>query len=381
MSHFIGNRNRFFSAGSVMRRLFVGPFYRQHAGTFLFLYVLFIGSFLFINYLGEIPASESFFWHFVLMIFMVTHQFMVILFLVLAGFYLMKTRLFVKQLLLQDDYGFLKQSLGILPKRTQWWVWFKIELWLSLPLLIYGLACLVMSLYEGVAIYGIVIVFCLLMLIIIVTCVNYRQLLRIPETKKGYPVISRVSKLNLTKWMILTYSLVQELPAVLITKCVTLLLTFLMIHWEREAAMSPRQWWLSFLLIGSAHGLLAFRAAKFMEDRFRDLRGLPVSQIRHFFFSAGRSHWIIVLPECLILWLAGYGWLALVGILSEWCILLFFYYFSAYLQFNLKALLKAGFLLMCVAFVVTLYGFFWLAVLGFFVAAYILFRIRYYCLG
>jgi hypothetical protein len=363
-----------------MRRLFVGPFYRQHAGTFLFLYVLFLGSFLFINYLGEIPASESFFWHFVLLIFMVTQQFMVILFLLLAGFYLLKTRLWIRRLLLQDDYAFLKQSLSVLPRKSQWWVWFKIEVWLSLPLLIYGLACLVMSLHEGVPIYGTVIVFFLLLLVTIVSCVNYRQLIHIPEAKNYRPITSRVPKLNLTKWMIFAYGLVRELPALIITKSATILFTFLMIRWEGEAEMSLRDWWLSFLLIGSAHALLAYRAAKFMESRFPDLWGLPVRQLRGFLFSTARSHLLILLPECLILLLAGYGWLALIGILSEWCILHFYYYFSAYLQFNLKAVLKAGFLLLSVGFLVTLYGFFWLVILGYFVTAYILFRIRYYCL-
>lgn len=374
------NGSRLVSVDGVMRRLFVGPFYRQHAGTFLFLYVLFLGSFLFINYLGEIPASESFFWHFVLLIFMVTQQFMVILFLVLAGFYLLKTRLWIRRLLLQDDYAFLKQSLSVLPRKSQWWVWFKIEVWLSLPLLIYGLACLVMSLHEGVPIYGTVIVFFLLLLVTIVSCVNYRQLIHIPEAKNYRPITSRVPKLNLTKWMIFAYGLVRELPALIITKSATILFTFLMIRWEGEAEMSLREWWLSFLLIGSAHALLAYRAAKFMESRFPDLWGLPVRQLRGFLFSTARSHLLILLPECLILLLAGYGWLALIGILSEWCILHFYYYFSAYLQFNLKAVLKAGFLLLSVGFLVTLYGFFWLVILGYFVTAYILFRIRYYCL-
>lgn len=374
------NGSRLVSVDGVMRRLFVGPFYRQHAGTFLFLYVLFLGSFLFINYLGEIPASESFFWHFVLLIFMVTQQFMVILFLLLAGFYLLKTRLWIKRLLLQDDYAFLKQSLSVLPRKSQWWAWFKIEVWLSLPLLIYGLACLVMSLHEGVPIYGTVIVFFLLLLVTIVSCVNYRQLLHIPAAKNYRPITSRVPKLNLTKWMIFAYGLVGELPALIITKSATILFTYLMIRWEGEAEMSRREWWLSFLLIGSAHALLAYRTAKFMESRFPDLWGLPVRQLRGFLFSTARSHLLILLPECLILLLAGYGWLALIGILSECCILHFYYYFSAYLQFNLKAVLKAGFLLLSVGFLVTLYGFFWLVILGYFVVAYMLFRIRYYCL-
>lgn len=367
------------TANGLMRQLFIGPFYRQHAGTFLFLYVLFLGSFLFINYLGEIPASESFFWHFVLMIFMVTDQFMVMLFLGLSIFYLIKTRLFIKDLISQDAYVFLKESLATMPAKKQWWSWFKVEFLLSLPLFIYALACLLMSLFNGQPIFGIVIIVFLLAGTVLVTSLHCRQLMTLPPASKGRGRIFRKSRWNLTKWSVLIYSATLQLPALIITKTATILITYLMIHWEAEEKMSSRAWWLSFLLIGASHALLAFRSARFMEEKLSDIRGLPLNEWQGFLFSIARSYLLLLLPECLILLFAGYGQMALIGLVSEFCILFFYHYFAAYLAFNLKSMLKTGFLLLCVAFVLILYGFYWLVVLLHILTAYGLYRSRYYC--
>jgi len=369
------------SIDHVMRRLFVGPFYRQHAGTFLFLYVLFIGSFLFINYLGEIPASESFFWHFVLMIFMVTHQFMVVLFLTLACFYLVKTRLFIKELLTRAHFAFLQQSIATLSGTKQLWIWLKVQLWLSLPLLIYGLACLAMSLFKGLPVYGIVIMAFLFTGVVIATSLHARQLLRLPSERHYRLAIRWQPQFNLTRWMVFIYSVSREFLALMITKGATILLTLLMIHWQREGEMSARQWWLSFLVVGSAHALLIFKTASFMEARFKDYWSLSSDPLRAFLFSIGRSYLLLLLPEFLILWIAGYGQFAVIGMGSEYCMLIFYHYFSGYLQFNLKALLKSSFLLLCVAFVLTLYGFFWLVIMAYLLIGYLLFRSKYYCKG
>lgn len=373
-----------FPAGddSVMRKLFIGPFYRQNAGTFLFLYVLFLGSFLFINYLGEMPASESFFWHFVLLIFMVTHQFMVVLFICLSAFYLFKTRIFVKSLLGQQSYGMLKESLGTLSGRRQWWCWFKVQLWLSLPLLIYALACLAMAVFYGRPLYGIVIIIFLLTGILTVASLNFYQLNRFP----GQHVISlptfgiswkRLNRISLSPVL---YAIKREPSALIITKVATILFSALMVYWQNEAALAIRQWWLSFLLVSSAHVVVVYKISLFMHLYCKDLEGLPLKPVPQFLFLVGKSFVLLLLPELLVLILTGYGGLGFIGISAEWSLLVFYHYFSAYLDFSLKALLKSGFLILCVAFVLVLYGLFAVVVVGYLVIAWFVFRRRYYCL-
>jgi len=373
-----------FPAGddSVMRKLFIGPFYRQNAGTFLFLYVLFLGSFLFINYLGEMPASESFFWHFVLLIFMVTHQFMVVLFICLSAFYLFKTRIFVKSLLGQQSYGMLKESLGTLSGRRQWWCWFKVQLWLSLPLLIYALACLAMAVFYGRPLYGIVIIIFLLTGILTVASLNFYQLNRFP----GQHVISLPTfgiswkRLNRTSLSPVLYAIKREPSALIITKVATILFSALMVYWQNEAALAIRQWWLSFLLVSSAHVVVVYKISLFMHLYCKDLEGLPLKPVPQFLFLVGKSFVLLLLPELLVLILTGYGGLGFIGISAEWSLLVFYHYFSAYLDFSLKALLKSGFLILCVAFVLVLYGLFAVVVVGYLVIAWFVFRRRYYCL-
>ena len=371
--------DRDFSIVGLMRRIFVAAFYRQHAGTFLLLYVLFLGSFLFINYLGEMPASESFFWHFVLIIFMVTEQFMVVLFLLLAGFYLIKTRLFIKELLSQAPYAFLQQSLAVMPEKKQWWIWLKVQIWLSLPLLIYGLACLGMSLFKGRPVYGAVILGFLGAGMLIITTLHYRSLAAPPAAPRSPGGLISRFRWNQTRWTLLLFSITRQWPALLMTKGATLLFTCLMLHWEREEAMPLRQWWLGFLLTGSAHAVLVFKAAQFMEERFKDFWGLPFTVLQGFVFAAGRPFLVLLLPECIILLFAGQGQMAVLGCLSELAILVFYYYFSAYLRYNLKALLKSGFLLFCVAFVLILYGLYWLVIASYLCTAFVLYRNRYHC--
>jgi len=366
--------------GVVLRKLFIGPFYKQHAGTFLFLYVLFLGSFMFINYLGKMSSSDSFFWHFILMIFMVTHQFMVMLFLVLAIFYLIKSRLFIKALLQLPAYGFLRDSLGAVPQKTQWWHWCKVQFFLSLPLLVYGLACLGMSLFKGVPLYGIVIMVFLIVGILVTCSLNYYDLLRVPKSKQVYKGSFIKVKWNLTRWVAFMYATKRLTPALLITKFATIFFTLLMIHWQTEEVMTSRQWWLSFLLIGAAHVLLVFKTSLFMETHFNGVTGLPMGFMQGFFFAIGRSYSLLLLPELLILLVSGNFGYALIGCSSVFIMLFFYHYFAAYLGFNLKALLKSGFLLLCLAFVMTLYGIYGLVILGYLLIAVVLYGRRYYCL-
>lgn len=369
------------SLGAFMRKSLMAPFYKQHAGSFLFLFVLFLGSFMFINYLGKMSAADSFFWHFILMIFLVTHQFMVLLFLAISAGYMVKSRLFIKALLTESAYFFLKDSLGGLSKRRQWWKWFELQIALSLPLLIYGLACLAMAMIKGVVIYGIVITVSLMLGMIITASLNYRQLICLPETRKKLTGSFIKVRWNLTRWMAFIYCIKRQGTALLMTKLATIVFTLLMVHWQREDVMTGRQWWLSFLLIGAGHVLIAFKLSLFMDVYCKDLRALPLGFGRSFLFSVMLCYLLLLLPELLILSGAGYPGYAAVGYFSEIILLFFFHYFSAYLEYELKSLLKAGFLLLCLAFVLTLYGLYWLVLTGYLVITLVLYGRRYYCLG
>ncbi|SEA55241.1 hypothetical protein SAMN05192529_12729 [Arachidicoccus rhizosphaerae] len=364
-----------------MRRLFMAPFYKQHAGSFLFLFVLFLGSFMFINYLGKMSSGDSFFWHFILLIFLVTHQFMVLLFLVVSAGYLIKSRLFVKGLMMSPAYYFLRDSLGSLNQKKQWWHWFKLQISLSLPLLIYGVACLIMSIFKGVVLYGMIITVFLILGMAVIASLNFRQLIRVPCVK--VPFVNSYIKVrwNQTMWMALMYCLKKERTALLLTKGGSVILALLMVHWQKEQIMTSRQWWLSFLLIGAAHVVLGFKTSLFMETRFKQLMGLQTGFIQGFLFSVLPCYMLLLLPELLIVAGGGYFHYAVTGYFSELILLFFYHYFSAYLEYELKALLKSGFLLLCVAFVLTLYGWFWLVLTGYFVISVALYGRRYFCLS
>lgn len=362
----------------VFYRIFVQSFFKQHAGLFLFLFMLFFSSFFYINYLGKMPAAESFFWHFILMITVISHQFMVMLFLGLAAFYSIKSMLFVWSVTRQPSSAFLLMSFAALPWTVQWRAWLRMQLGLTAPLWLYAFCCLIVAGIYHHLLYGLVIIFFLLLFTVIIACLNCARLLKLKEGVSGQRFIHwRVNSGMQIRLLLINYLLRKELVALVITKVISVTLLLVMRNWSMYEPLTPREWMLAILVISVAHLLISYKAAAFLSAALPIPGNLPIKKLTGFLFP-GWSYALLLLPELFLL-LAATSWtFSVYGWIMTLSFLWLFHYLSTGSDYSLTRLLKLCFLLLCADYLLILYQLSWVILLFNFLIAYKLFHDQFH---
>jgi hypothetical protein len=124
---------------AVMRKVFAGGFYTQHAGLLLFSFAMLVSYGLLINTLGTVRPDEVDYWQFFFALNMASNPVLVIVFCLLSFGYAIKACAYVAGQLELAKHSFVRQATGILKYGEQLLVWTRVFVRIMLPVIIFTL--------------------------------------------------------------------------------------------------------------------------------------------------------------------------------------------------------------------------------------------------
>lgn len=140
------------AAGQIMGRVLVARFYRQHAGVFLFFFLLFFGI---------VAPSQQVDYHYRLMMGILETPVLLVFVLLGWGVYFGWSLIWIRRRLARDDYRFLLILPGGLDKRRLQWISMAVQLKLLAPVTSYGLVVAGVGVAGGYAAPVLVVLSCL----------------------------------------------------------------------------------------------------------------------------------------------------------------------------------------------------------------------------
>ena len=263
-----------------------GPFYRQHAGAFLFLFFILFGiqpsfndalrtHYAFIN---GILTSLNFF---------------------LVAFscwmlYAIKTIIFFKSCLQKESYDFL-YDLNAIPQGKRFMILVKLIAVLLAPLSCYALFIIGVAINEHRVLNGIGIVSTVFILHLLTTIVVYYF---IKNAKALQQVTGTVLSFALPKNLfgfVLKFVFYRQFITLLIVKIISFSCLYFFVRTE-ASVFEERMLWLLFLTMVIGHSVMVFRNFHFLEEELSFYRNLPIRSFS-ILLSLLAVYTILLLPE------------------------------------------------------------------------------------
>jgi hypothetical protein len=280
---------------SILLKSLVKPYYRQNAGQFLFLFIVFF---------GVVAPSQQPAYHYALILGILETPVFFALVLLAWLLYGIKCSGWVTDSLEKPEYVFLSQ-LACLNGRQSYRLLLEVQLWLYLPVSIYSLAVTGVALYKGWYVPAIIVP-CYVLLVCLAGAWQYNYYLLHPGKGANIRLSFRYKKKegSWPYWMLLMrYLLASEKALLAGIKLFSCSMLYLLLSGQDRADYDGRMAFLfySFGLFG--HGVLIFRLRKLEDEKLIFYRGLPVSLFRRFWQYA-ILYFLVLMPEILVL-----GWL------------------------------------------------------------------------
>ncbi|ANI88051.1 hypothetical protein A9P82_01170 [Arachidicoccus ginsenosidimutans] len=361
-----------------LRKIFVHGFYRVHAGMLVFLFTAVLSCCFFVNTLGELPPGSYFFWHYVITITLVSNPVMMLVFFVLCMFYAFKNLQFIDAELQKSNNRFLFYSMNALKKKEHFKVWFVIQLYVFLPLIIYTSFSVIIGFFTRH--YFTPFLFVIYILLLAACCAMFivKNLNNVGKREK-----STVSNLLFKKWhkpffTLYTYHVLHRLKGTyVVTKIISALIILTLFYNYPDLKEDIKTSCLIVTLIVIAHSVIIFQEQIFNNKYLLFSYNFPYSKTK-LFFAFIINYLLILFPE--IFWFFIYFSIgnALLLLFFALSVLLLLRSISYASDIKLQAFLKVVFLMLAIIFLVIIYGFFLLVPPVCFVLAFIIFRTNYF---
>jgi hypothetical protein len=294
---------------TILKRSIAGPYYRQHAGTFLFGFLLLFGiqpSFkdaLIFHHsiIQSILSSALFFW----------------IAAALWSVYAFKTVLFFFSCIKKDSYSFLLQFLAVGVKKRIFAL-ACVQTLLFLPVWTYGLLVFIIAVREDHPMQG----FYVIIFMGFLSVLSIYLFALVLEKGKHFIFFPRALKIRYPatfSFILLRYAFNGQFTALFITKLVTFFGLYNLTRLEKNY-FDNRILWLYYISSLMGHCLLIYRNHHFTEMKLAFYRNLPVKpgQTLSSLFAV---YFILLLPE---LWalkgiathqqaVVEYAWMLLAG--------------------------------------------------------------------
>jgi hypothetical protein len=360
---------------TILIKSFVKPFYRQHAGLFVFLFTLMFGV------VSVIDGAKFTDYHFFLIQGMMKNQFFFLLVLILWLLYAKKSDQFIISILRRPDYSFLN-ILSLLNRKYLYRLMIWIQFLLLLPLVLY--ACIIFVAGYYMHEYAkCLLVFIFIALLCIIGSARYLFIIYNP----GRTVFSLTDKFLLTKqkkpyWSIfIRYIIMYKKLLFTGIKLYSCLVLYFMVKNQTGVAYDLRMILLFFSLGILGHGMLIHQLRKLEESRLRFYRSMPVSLLNRFAQYA-YLFFILMIPEIITIVLLTPQYLhyndALLFILVSYSIPLFLNSLLFVKFFRMIDYLKIIFFVFFTEYIAILAGMTVFLVLLFFLLATSIFKYCYY---
>jgi hypothetical protein len=355
------------SAGFILHKMLVKAFYRQQAGFFLFIFLVFFGIVQ--------PSTQIYFHYSLIRGMLETPAFMALVGLAWVG-YGLKVRRFVTGVLENPGARLLYKINALPPGRVLRCCWL-VQMLLFLPVLGYALIVAGVATHRKQEAQALGIVGFVLLLILLAT-MEMRHRLKYPGS--GKDDTTRPLQRRFTPYwsILLRYLFAENAGLLAVIKVFGCALLYLFLRLQDPGDYDLRMPFLAYSLAIFGHGILLYHCRQLETTRLVCYRSLPVSVIRRF-GQYGLFCFLLLIPETGVL-----GWLtphpiqvidSLAFMLSGYSLLLLLN--SLLLAFSLTA---TDYLKACLALFGILYccvlGKFLIASSGFciFMAAIIFFR-------
>jgi hypothetical protein len=250
----------------ILKRAVTDPFYRRHAGAFLFLFFLLFGI--------QPSAAEAIQLHYFIItqILVYTKVFMVVLFIWML--YAIKTYLYFRGCLANRSYDFIFW-LNALPPARKFMHLSRLQFNLLAPIWLYGIAIAVVAWKEQQAAGFIQVFIAITVLFVLTTAACYRLL----EKAKATQAITRnplsfAWPTNLVVFLI-RFIFTRQVPALVIVKTVSFFILYILSRTDNNS-FEDRMLWLIYITVLIGHSVIIYRCFRFMETELRFYRNLPV---------------------------------------------------------------------------------------------------------
>jgi len=278
----------------------VKPFYRQNAGFFLFLFLVFF---------GVVAPSQQLSYHYSLIRGLLDSP--VFLGIVLAAWFLyaLKCHNWVAASMASPELAFL-HLLAHRNKRDAFLSWMTIQTILFLPVSFYALAVTCVALYQGryepaLTVQGTI------LLLHLTAAARYSYLSYHPGTATAtfFPTRHRNRANAPPYWsFFIRYWLHSNKALLLGLKVFGGAILYLLLKDPDPYYYDVRMPFLIYSLALFGHGVLIYRCRELEEKRLRFYRGLPVSNVNRF-IPIAVLYFLLLLPEMLTI-----GWLTSVAV-------------------------------------------------------------------
>lgn len=137
------------SLSQVLIKIFSRAFFRLHSGQLLFLFVAVFSYCFFILTAGTITPEKALVFNLIFMLSFASSPLMMLLVFLVWLLYTIKSWQFVTKQLVSAQHRFLYYSSSSMPKSAQFKSWFIMQLFISIPLLVYGAFSIVVGIAYG----------------------------------------------------------------------------------------------------------------------------------------------------------------------------------------------------------------------------------------
>jgi hypothetical protein len=279
---------------TVLFKSFVKPFYRQHAGFFVFLFVILFGA------VGVVDGAGIFEYHYSLIRGLLNNPLFFLLVLFLWLLYAIKIQQFVVAAIKKPEYSFL-QALLLLDRSPLFWNMFRVQFLLFLPITCYaGLICSA-AVYLHAYISGLFIFIFVLTLCLTSAYWNL-SVLENPGQNNRMTITSSFFKVRRTPYWTIFFRYVLRDKMLLFTgiKIYNCVILYLMISNLAETSQDMNMIFLFFSMGIFGHGILIHQLREFEETRLNFYRTVPVPLIKRFLQYA-LLYFILLIPEFITL--------------------------------------------------------------------------------
>jgi hypothetical protein len=275
---------------TILVKSFVKPFYRQHAGLFVFLFTVMFGV------VSVLDGAKFTDYHFYLIKGMMTNQYFLMLVLLLWLLYVKKTEQFVVTTICRPEYAFLN-ILATQKRRRLFRQMIWIQFVLILPIILYACIVIVTGCYIHEYINSFIILIYLISVCLI--CAGWYLFIFYNPGKTVYDVSGKIifKKVKTPYWsFFVRYTILNKkllLAGIKIYSCSVL---YFMVVRQSRVDCDLRMILLFFSLGILGHGILIHQLRNLEESQMSFYRTLPISLIKRF-AQYSLFYFFILLPE------------------------------------------------------------------------------------
>jgi hypothetical protein len=277
---------------TLLIRSFVKPFYRQHAGLFVFLFTIMFGV---VNILHGAKFAD---YHFFLIKGMLKNPFLLVLVLFVWFLYIKKSEQFAVNILRRSDFSFL-YMMALMESRKVYWLLVWIQFLIILPIIIYAVLIFVAGSYLHEYVKCGIILFYIISLCLI--CARW-YLFIIQNPGRSAPVMNGNFSAGAREsgyWsLFIRYIGIDKKLLFSGIKIYSCCILYLMLINQTRVDNDLRMIILFFSLGILGHGLLIHQLRNLEETGLTFYRTLPLPRLKRF-MQYGMLYFVLLLPEII----------------------------------------------------------------------------------